>query len=169
MKKRMLVFSLVTLVALSFTACKKEIDQSTLNIRMTDAPTSLEEVNIDLVEVTAKFASDTNSWVNLQANPGVYNLLDLQNGVDTLIASGTFPINGMVKEIRLVVGSNNTVKANGQVYPLTIPSGAESGLKIKIDKKLRATLESVVIDFDAALSVTEEADGYKLRPVIRVK
>jgi hypothetical protein len=34
---------------------------------------------------------------------------------------------------------------------------------------LNATLETVVLDFDAGASVTDEADGYKLRPVIRVK
>ncbi|HEY6956899.1 MAG TPA: DUF4382 domain-containing protein, partial [Flavisolibacter sp.] len=97
-----------------------------------------------------------------------YNLLGLQNGLDTLVASGTVPAN-TVKEVRLILGDNNTIKVNGQLYPLTIPSGSTSGLKIKVNKKLNATLETVVLDFDAGASVTDEADGYKLRPVIRVK
>ena len=169
MKTRMITFAFVTLVSLSFTACKKEIDQSRLSIRMTDAPTALEEVNIDLKEVKVNFSQDTAGWLTMEAIPGVYNLLDLQNGIDTLISQGTYPVNQMVHEVRLVLGPNNTVKSNGEVYPLTIPSGSESGLKIKINKKLRATFEEVLIDFDAALSVSEENDGYKLRPVIKVK
>jgi hypothetical protein len=38
-----------------------------------------------------------------------------------------------------------------------------------VNKKLNATLETVVLDFDAGASVTEEQDGFKLRPVIIVK
>ncbi|RYZ92799.1 MAG: hypothetical protein EOP47_29985 [Sphingobacteriaceae bacterium] len=52
----------------------------------------------------------------------------------------------------------------------TIASGSESGLKIKINRRLNTTLDSLLIDFDAALSVKNEgASGYKLRPVIKVK
>ena len=61
------------------------------------------------------------------------------------------------------------VKENGSLYPLTIPSGSESGLKIKIHKELRTSLDSLLIDFDAALSVRKETDGFKLRPVIKLK
>lgn len=154
--------------AIGFVACKKEDQTTTLRVRLTDAPTALEEVNVDLKEVTVKLASDTSKWVSMQTVPGIYNLLALQNGVDTLISEATLP-QGRVKEIRLVLGANNTIKQSGQTYPLTIPSGSESGLKLKIDKKLDAALDSLVIDFDAALSIKQEADGYKLRPVLKVK
>ena len=149
-------------------ACKKESDSSTLHIRLTDAPTELDEVNVDLQQVNIKMAGDTSRWVSLETHAGVYNLLGLQNGLDTLIASGTFPT-GTVTEIRLVLGDDNTVKNAGQVYPLTIPSGSESGLKIKISKELRTGLDSLIIDFDAGLSIKEENDGFKLRPVLKVK
>lgn len=154
-------------------SCNKEETSasSTLKIRMTDAPTAMEEVNIDLESVQVKFHDDSTSssgWQTLQTNAGIYNLLDFQNGVDTLIATGT-NLTGTVKEIRLIVGDSNTVKVNGVVHPLTIPSGAESGLKIKVSKKLQATLETLLIDFDAALSVKQEQNGYKLRPVVKLK
>ncbi|MBK6635274.1 MAG: DUF4382 domain-containing protein [Chitinophagaceae bacterium] len=64
----------------------------------------------------------------------------------------------------------NTIKDAGIVYPLTIPSGSESGLKIKISRTLQATLETIIIDFDAALSVKKEGTGdYKLRPVLKIR
>lgn len=151
-----------------FIACNKDAGTSTLHIRLTDAPAAYDEVNVDLKEVRVNFSDDSTGWVTLQTKDTIYNLLGLQNGLDTLVASGTVPAN-TVKEVRLILGDNNTIKVNGQLYPLTIPSGSTSGLKIKVNKKLNATLETVVLDFDAGASVTDEADGYKLRPVIRVK
>jgi len=159
---------LVLVSSVVFVACKKDAGTSTLQLKLTDAPGDWQEVNIDLKEVRVNFRDDSTGWVSLQTKDTIYNLLGLQNGLDTLIAQGTFPTN-TVKEIRLILGDNNTIKTNGQVYPLTIPSGSESGLKIKVNKKLNATLETVVLDFDAGASVTQEQDGFKLRPVITVK
>ena len=168
MKSRHILFSATLITLLAYACQKEDTGNSTLRIRMTDAPTALEEVNIDLQQVNVKFAKDSGGWVSMQTNAGIYNLLDFQNGVDTLIAQGTYPP-GDVKEIRLVLGNNNSVKESGQVYPLIIPSGSESGLKIKINKKLRTGLDSLIIDFDALMSIKKERDNYKLRPVIKLK
>jgi hypothetical protein len=168
MKMIKFVLALTLVSSMVFIACKKESRTSTLQVKLTDAPGDWEEVNIDLKEVKVNFNHDTAGWISLETKDTIYNLLGLQNGLDTLIAQGTFPTN-TVNEIRLVLGDNNTIKANGQIYPLTIPSGGTSGLKIKVNQKLNATLETVVLDFDAGASVTEEQDGYKLRPVITVK
>jgi hypothetical protein len=169
MKTNKLLSVAVIIFVLFFAACQKgENGNSQLKIRMTDAPTALEEVNIDLEQVNIKFAKDSGSWVKMQTNAGIYNLLDFQNGLDTLIAQGNYP-QGDVKEIRLVLGDDNSVKEGGNLYPLRIPSGSESGLKIKIGRKLRAGLDSLLIDFDALLSIRKEGDHYKLRPVIKLK
>ncbi len=164
-----LIAAAIVISTVTFLACKKDSHQSTLSLRMTDFPGDWEEVNIDLKQIEVKFSDDSTQWQTLETNEGIYNLLGLQNGIDTLIAQGTFPSSYIVKEIRLIVGTENTIKTGGQVFPLTIPSGEETGLKIKVNKKLEATLETILIDFDAALSVKEEADGFKLRPVIRIK
>jgi type 1 fimbria pilin len=174
--KKITIMGLALLLFVSMAAivsCKKEDDSnSTLQIRLTDAPTALDEVNVDIREVRVKFSDDSlsnNGWVTMATNAKIYNLLGLQNGVDTVLATGIFP-KDVVKEIRFILGPNNSVKDAGVVYPLTIPSGSESGLKIKVKKSLNATLETLVIDFDAALSVKKESNGdYKLRPVLKVK
>jgi Domain of unknown function (DUF4382) len=178
MKKPVFILSMALLAVITgIISCQKENSSdaqgtSTLNVRLTDAPTVYEEVNVDIKEVRVKFSDDTLSnggWSTLTTYPGIYRLLDLQNGVDTLLATGAFPYQ-VVKEIRFVLGPNNTIKDAGVVYPLTIPSGSESGLKLKIDKKLDSTLETIIIDFDAALSVHKDGTGdYKLRPVLRIK
>jgi hypothetical protein len=154
------------------TSCSKDEKETKIEIRLTDNPVAVDEVNVDIREVRVKFSDDTaaaNGWVSLSTNAGVYNLLGLQNGVDTLLASGNLPQN-TVKQIRFVLGPNNSVTENGISYPLIIPSGSESGLKIKVSRKLNATLNTLVIDFDAALSLKKEGAGdYKLRPVLKIK
>ena len=175
MKTKILIFSTILFAAsMVFISCSKDKTEGTsrLNVRLTDAPTAYEEVNVDIREVRVKFSDDTLSnsgWVTLTTYPGIYNLLAYQNGVDTLLGTGVFPLQ-VVKEIRFILGPNNTIKDAGVVYPLTIPSGSESGLKLKINKALHATLETIIIDFDAALSVKKEGPGdYKLRPVLKIK
>jgi hypothetical protein len=189
MKMKYLIAIALTMASVTFFACKKEAssEQTNFRVRMTDAPVNADEVNIDLREVQVKYqhaesdsledndstdmedSSATHGWVKLDTHAGIYNLLDLQNGLDTMIAQGNLPTGQFVKEIRLIVGSNNTIKIDSSVYPLRIPSGAETGLKIKINKKLQASFETVVIDFDAALSIKEENGNYMLRPVLKVK
>jgi hypothetical protein len=168
MKIFKLALALAIVSSVTFIACKKDSGNSTLQVKLTDAPGDWQEVNIDLKEVKVNFNDDSTGWVSLQTKDTIYNLLGLQNGLDTLIAQATVP-SKTVKEIRLVLGSHNTIKVDDQIYPLTIPSGSESGLKIKVNKKLNATLETIILDFDAGASVTQEQDGYKLRPVIMVK
>jgi Domain of unknown function (DUF4382) len=170
--KRITLAALLLTIMVGFYACSKNNEQATLQVRLTDNPTGLREVNVDIQQVRIKFSDDSLSnggWVDMATNAGIYNLLGLQNGVDTLLATGSFPTD-VVKEIRLVLGPNNTVKDTlNVVHPLTIPSGGESGLKIKVNKKLNANLQTLLIDFDAALSIKKEAGGYKLRPVLKIK
>lgn len=166
MNRNAIVFTCLSVLCV-VAGCKKESSTTALRIKLTDAPAAYEEVNVDLQEVRIKFDNDTTSWTTLQTHAGIYNLLELQNGIDTLISEVIVP-QGKVKEVRLILGENNSIKEGGETFPLTIPSGSESGLKIKVDKDLRTPVDSLTIDFDAALSVTNEAGGYKLRPVLRV-
>ncbi len=158
-----------SVVALGFAACKKDTEQSTLRIRLTDGPGDFQQVNIDIREIRIKTAQDTAQWILLQTNAGIYNLLDFQNGIDTLIASGPVPA-VTLKEVRFILGPDNSVMVDSILYPLTTPSAQESGLKVKIDKDLGLDINTFVLDFDAAQSVKIQGNGeYKLHPVIRLK
>ncbi|MDB5201001.1 MAG: hypothetical protein JWQ27_410 [Ferruginibacter sp.] len=173
MKKQFfLAAAVVTAAAFSLASCdKNDSDNSMLQVRMTDAPTALDSVLIDIREVRVKMSDDStgdDNWTNLSTQAGVYNLLSFQNGVDTLLASGSIPA-GNVKQLRFVLGTNNRVVASGVSYPLTVPSGAESGLKINLNKNISSPLETLLIDFDAAASIKLEQGGYKLRPVLKIK
>lgn len=159
-------------VLTSIVACDKDDKTTNLQINLTDNPYNATEVNVDIEQVRIKFSDDDNDdqgWTTLETRAGVYNLLDFQNGIDTLVASAVVPTQPL-KEIRFVLGSDNSIKIDNVLYPLTIPSGSSSGLKIKLNKSLREGIDSVLIDFDAALSIVQEGTGdYKLKPVLKIK
>ncbi|MBL7699277.1 MAG: DUF4382 domain-containing protein [Chitinophagaceae bacterium] len=148
-------------------SCKKDSDTTRVRINLTDAPAEYDEVNVDIREVNIKTDGDTSGWVSVPTKAGIYNLLEYQDGVDTLIAEALLTGNA-IKEIRLVLGDDNTIKKDGESFPLTIPSGSESGLKIKLQQALSGGIADVTLDFDAALSVKSEESGYKLRPVVKI-
>lgn len=158
----------IALLGVTYAACKKENRQVPVQILLTDNPVAYEEVNVEITGIQVKMSDDTTAWTSLETEKGIYNLLALQNGLTDTIAKGTLP-DGVLKEVRFILGENNTVKVNNEIKPLVIPSGSESGLKVKIDKDLGETLNTFILDFDAALSIKEESDGYKLRPVIKLK
>jgi len=171
MKTRHLMLCLLLLAGtITFFSCDKDntSGNSNFRVKLTDAPAAWDSVNIDIREVRVNLRNDSAGWISLNTNAGVYNLLGLQNGVDTLLATGTVQA-GTLQELRLILGPNNTVVVGGVSFPLTIPSGSESGLKIKVGKNITAGLDSVIVDFDAALSIKSEPGGYKLRPVLRIK
>jgi hypothetical protein len=168
MRTKNLLFSLLlTTCTIVFFSCKKN-DTSTLQVNLTDAPADFDEVNVDIKEVLVNLSDDSTGWISLNTNAKVYNLLALQNNVQAVLATGTVPT-GMIRKIRFILGPDNTIVHNSLSYPLTIPSGSESGLKINLNKKLSSTFENIVVDFDAALSIKQEGGGYKLRPVLKIK
>ncbi|MSQ80028.1 MAG: DUF4382 domain-containing protein [Flavobacteriaceae bacterium] len=150
-----------------FASCNKE--NGSLEVKMTDAAGPYDKVNIDIQGISVKFDKDTAKWVELTPNKGVYDLLQFQNGITTVVAtSNNLPTN-TVKEVRFVLGTNNTVVVTGVSYPLTMSSQDESGLKVKVSKKLEKTLSTLTIDFDALESIKESSGTYKLKPVLKLK
>ena len=139
-----------------------------VKIYLTDDPLDAEEVNVEILSVVL-VGEDEKTEIELNTQSGIYNLLDFQGDVDILIASGNYDLS-TITEIRLILGENNTIKIDGMTYPLTIPSGAKSGLKIKINEDVTdLSLVSLLIDFDACKSVKEVNGEYKLSPVITYK
>ena|SRR5689334_6444874 len=157
----------LTIPVLFFMACKKESTGTTLKVKLTDAPAAYDQVNVDIREVKIRMDDDSTGWISLTTSAGIYNLLDFQNGVDTLIAQAQVT-GSVIKEVRLVLGTQNSITIGSDTIPLTIPSGSESGLKIKMNKPIKEGVDYLSLDFDAALSVSEELSGYKLRPVIKI-
>ena len=168
MKKIVLIAS-VFVFGILLNSCSSDSNNSAkyaYNVRMTDAPGPYEEVNIDLqaVEVTGS----NGQTVTLNTTAGIYNLLEFSNGLSTLIATSELS-DANVEQIRLILGSNNTVVVDGVSHPLSTPSAEQSGLKLQVHQTLLADIQNeILIDFDANSSIVETGNGtYKLKPVLR--
>ena len=159
-----------SLVALLLTlpliySCKKEHKTSPVQIYLTDVPAVYDSVKIHIKRIEINIFHDSTAWVPVNTKDTVVNLLDLQNGVTMLIAQGIVP-QGTLKEVRFILGEDNSVVVNGTSYPLQTPSAESSGLKIKIDKRLNEVFNAFVFDFDASQSITDDNGVYRLAPVI---
>lgn len=161
------------LLLLFLAACDdNEALTSTIVVKLTDAPADYQEVNIDIQEVQVNLDEDENEsgWTSLSGiNPGIYNLLDLTNGLDTLLAEGEVPA-GFISQIRLVLGPNNSLVIDNQAIDLRTPSAQQSGLKVNLKQELNAGITyTVLLDFDAARSVVQAGNSgnYNLKPVIK--
>jgi Domain of unknown function (DUF4382) len=148
-------------------------------IYLTDDQTPVfDSVFIDIQKLEVKLDDDSlahGGWVSLNIRPGVYNILRLRNGIDTLFATGTLP-NAKVQKIRLTLGTQNSVMKNGQSFPLNVHDN---------DREVVANLESgnfeIVsgqvlfwIDFDAGHSIQTDnsgsgnGNGFRLKSHIKI-
>lgn len=166
------LFLLFIIGGLLFGSCNK--DHATANavmeIRLTDAPGDFQQVNIDIqeVQVHAADSGSNDGWRPVSIHAGVYDLMKLTNGLDTLLGNVELPA-GHVSQIRFVLGSNNSIKLAGQMLPLTTPSAQQSGLKLLLNTDLKAGVTyKVLVDFDAARSIVSTGNGkHLLKPVLR--
>jgi hypothetical protein len=151
-----------------FSSCDKEEAGSVeFNIRLTDSPGNYDEVKIDFQRAQIFFEGGQD-WISINSFAGFYDLLKLNNGKDTLIASRTIPT-GTITQVWLILGTNNTIKVNGQIRPLVIPGAAQASIYINTNITLENNSNyTLLLDFDAARSVVVNASGeYRLYPVVR--
>jgi len=128
-------------------SCKKEKSDATaipegqqrVKIRLSDNPVNYDAVYVDIQQVVVQIIPDScrgrgdhnnndcydddeyrcSVWDTLDIRPGVYNLLDLSNGADTLLAAG-LTLEGRINKIKLVLGDHNSVVIDSVSYPLTL-------------------------------------------------
>lgn len=169
MKTKSTLFLLTSfLLLVGISSCKKETRTAPVRILLTDKPADFDSVNVHIVAIRVQLNHDDEAWIPINTKDSIYNLLDLQNGITTLIAQDTIPA-GVLQQVRFILGDGNKVVVNGTSYPLATPSAEESGLKIKIGQALNETLNTFTLDFNVALSISEENGEYKLHPVIQMK
>lgn len=147
-------------------------ETANLAVRLTDAPGDYEAVFVDVEDVMIKAETGESGveWVSVgNINAGVYDLLELTGGVDVLLADSEVPA-GPLSQIRLVLGTENSIVIDGEVFPLETPSAQQSGLKMNVNQTLEAGEDYYfLMDFDVEESiVTTGAGGYILKPVIRL-
>jgi hypothetical protein len=165
--KKMNFSILLSIAVFLIASCSKDHTRTSLTVMLTDAPANYNQVNVDVQGI--ELTGDGGEKVLLSANKGVYNLLEYANGAKTMIATGAIE-SGTIEQIRLILGSDNSVMIDSVVYPLNTPSAQQSGLKLQLHKTFEPGVDySLTLDFDALQSVIKKGNGeYQLKPVVRV-
>jgi hypothetical protein len=146
---------------------------------MTDAPGDFQEVNLVITQVSAHLggaedgaesdSDSTSGWQVLRTEGLDVDLLTLRNGVFAPLALAQVPA-GHYTQIRLKLGAGSNLVVDGTTYPLTVPSGLQSGYKLVGPFDVPANgLVDLTLDFDAARSIVLTGSGkYLLKPTVRV-
>lgn len=170
MKTKSIIFNIagIALAICLLNSCKKDsIEYGNIAVLLTDGPGNYQHVNVDIQKVSVHMSG--GAWIDLPTHSGVYDLLLLQNGIDTTLVNTTQLPAGKITQMRLILGANNTVVDNNNVvYNLTVPSGSETGIKLIGNIIVNPNQTLVVkLDFDASASIIQNGSGYQLKPTIQ--
>lgn len=141
----------------------------TLQILLTDAPAVYDSVVITFAEISANIDSE---WVTISVDTMRVNILEWNNGNTMVLGTNQVPA-GYYSQIRLKI-IDAEIGVDGQVFPMKVPSGAQSGLKLGPGfTVVEGATYQLIVDFDANRSIVttgppHNPKGYKLKPRIRV-
>lgn len=172
--------------------------QQRVRIRLSDNPVPYQAVNVDIQQVIVQVIPDSclgssngngdrdhhhhdecyndneyrcSVWDTLNIRPGVYNLLNLANGTDTLLASG-LTLQGRINKIKLVLGSNNSVVIDSVSYPLSLYGNNHTWtilVRGSDIQEITPTDLQLWLDFDAGGSIVKVSNNhFVLRPRVKV-
>lgn len=162
---------------LIISSCQKNSQQATtsgnIQVGIKNAPSIYQQVNIDITQVSVHLVPDAGKadWIDLPTHAGVYNLLALKKGIDTTLVDLTKLSTGKITQIRLLLGNKNSVMKDSVVYPLTIPSGSQTGIKLigQLTVPPAPAILKITLDFDAQQSINQTGNNeYKMQPTIKV-
>jgi hypothetical protein len=137
---------------------------------LTDAPATYEAVYIDIQKVELNTGTeDREQWQTISSQPMRLDLLKLNNGADSLVASVQLET-GTYNQLRFILGDNNEVIVDSESNSLTVPSGEDSGYEVNLNATISEDAPvTKVIDFDVARSIAVTGNGeYILNPVLKV-
>lgn len=181
--KRTLFATSICLVLLA--GCGDDPGTGRLHLVLGDAPFPFDmvagaQITVDLVQVRVDAEQDDQSgWMTLPDGGGVYDLLELQNGITAELADVELPA-GRVDQIRLVVSRGRITLTDARVFVLNVPSGGSSGLKVFPEPPIQIAkdaLVEVLLDVDVSRSFqsipsapgkVDDITGFHFQPVLRV-
>lgn len=152
----------------------------TLSVLMTDAPFPADlalEANVTVTKLEARSAggNESSPYITLSEGERTFNLLDLRNGVIASLASIEVP-SGSYDLLRIYISAGSVVLKDSTTFNLTVPSGAQTGLKLFISPAIDVTdgtISNLILDFDVEKSFVVQGsgnaiNGFLFKPVIRV-
>ncbi|WKK66345.1 DUF4382 domain-containing protein [Lutimonas zeaxanthinifaciens] len=177
MKKNVLLVAIFLFAILGLHSCSDDNPENTsrVQLKLIDAPGDYQEVNVEIIDVLYNSTEDDEGWKSITEedfSPIIVDLTELIAGNELLLSDVIIP-SGMLQQIRLVLGDNNTLLVEGEANPINLdtPSGQQSGLKLKTNTELEPGYSyTFILDWDVQKSVVKAGNSgkYNLKPVIRV-
>lgn len=189
MKAKWIFILIMTAVLVALIpSCQKAENTSGMGrlvIKVTDAPfpiDMIESATITISKVEIRKVGDGEPdgypFILLTDEPETFNLLELRNGVVADLLDMEIPA-GEYDMIRLYVTDAGLKLKTGIEFSVKVPSGSQTGLKLKIDTPLvisEGLTEELLLDFDLSGSFVLQGNpftpagirGFILKPVIRV-
>ncbi len=165
-------------------ACSNDNGKGSLSVGVTDAPVDQAEAVVVTFTAVELLGADGNTRASFELDPPqAVDLLSLQGSNSRFLVEGVSVAPGQYEEVRLLIDTENAscqnlsapfdsyVRVDGTDYPLVVPSGGSSGLKVKGPITVAAGGSAAyVIDFDLRKSIAERGNTgcYNLRPVLRL-
>ncbi len=127
----------------------------------------IDAVYLDIQSIEAH--SEENGWIVLDNTAKKLNLLNLQNGISSILFEKTLP-QGHYSQIRLMLGDKNEVFVDNGPYYLKIPSADQTGVKLVSDFVVEeGNMVEVKMDVDLSQSLKyQSGKGFSLKPTIKI-
>ena len=171
--------------------------QQSVSLYLTDGPGIFDKVNLNVTSIQVLVDTSSNAaahdscnlggigarpnqplppdssflvWSTLNFTAGTYDLLQLRNGVDTLLSTSNIP-KGAIRLIRVNLGTNNTIVVDSVSYALNIPANAPDYILLQLKgnefQHTSSNTSKLWLDFNVARSIAYINGAYYLEPVLQ--
>lgn len=168
------------MLVLSLVSCNESKNDSssgtgTIRILATDAPFGFESVSSAEITINhIQVRQSSGNKITVSDKEMTLDLLQLRNGLVETLADIEIP-GGVYDEILLIVSGAKVTMKDGREFPLKVPSGSSSGLKVFVSPDIMVTTglsSDVLLDFDLSRSFVPQGTasdirGFIFKPVIR--
>ncbi|WP_258097141.1 DUF4382 domain-containing protein [Marinoscillum pacificum] len=127
---------------------------ATLRLLITDAPYPVELIESAYITINKITADHSDSTLLLSEELFTINIFELRNGLSENLVDLKVPV-GNIQSFNLFIEAAEITLTDGRNFDLNVPSGASSGLKVKVSPSIEIVendLLEILIDFDVSQS-----------------
>jgi hypothetical protein len=162
-------YAVIILLLVSLAGCSdgptsdvSNVGRFSIEVFDSPPPVDLDSINLTIEEISVHSTSD--GWVTISEPDTMVDFLGLINGVTAVLFDGVLPV-GHYTQMRFILSDTNQITIDGESYPLFVPSGSQSGVKLHLGFDIvEDEMIEILIDFDAGKSIVWNPQKYILNP-----